>query len=38
MAISRLRKKFEAVASDSKFFTTIRNNGYLFVPAVKHVL
>jgi two-component system, OmpR family, response regulator len=35
MTISRLRKKFETVAPDSNFFTTVRNNGYLFVPAVK---
>jgi two-component system, OmpR family, response regulator len=35
MAISRLRKKIEAVAPEAKFITTIRNNGYLFVPAVK---
>jgi two-component system, OmpR family, response regulator len=35
MAISRLRKKIEAVAPQAKFLTTIRNNGYLFVPAVK---
>lgn len=37
MAISRLRKKFEAVAPDVKFFTTVRHNGYLFVPTVKPV-
>jgi len=35
MAISRLRKKVEAAAPEAKFITTIRNNGYLFVPAVK---
>jgi two-component system, OmpR family, response regulator len=35
MAISRLRKKFEAAAPGSSFFSTVRNNGYLFVPAVK---
>ncbi len=35
MAISRLRKKLEAVAEDAKLIATIRNNGYLFVPAVK---
>ncbi|NJM33609.1 MAG: response regulator [Rhodomicrobium sp.] len=35
MAISRLRKKLEAVAAEAKLITTIRNNGYLFVPAVK---
>lgn len=35
MAISRLRKKIEAAAPDASFITTIRNNGYLFVPAVK---
>jgi DNA-binding response OmpR family regulator len=35
MAVSRLRKKIEAAAPDIKLITTIRNNGYLFVPAVK---
>jgi len=35
MTISRLRKKVEAAAPAAKFITTIRNNGYLFVPAVK---
>jgi two-component system OmpR family response regulator len=35
MAISRLRKKLEAVAPEARLITTIRNNGYLFVPAVK---
>jgi DNA-binding response OmpR family regulator len=35
MGISRLRKKLEAVATDVKLITTIRNNGYLFVPTVK---
>ncbi|MEZ5931980.1 MAG: response regulator [Alphaproteobacteria bacterium] len=34
MAISRLRKKLEAVATDVKLITTIRNHGYLFVPTV----
>jgi len=35
MAISRLRKKVEAVAPAARLITTIRNNGYIFVPAVK---
>jgi two-component system, OmpR family, response regulator len=35
MAISRLRKKIEAAAPDARLITTIRNNGYIFVPAVK---
>ncbi len=35
MAVSRLRKKIEAAAPEAKFITTIRNNGYIFVPAVK---
>lgn len=35
MAVSRLRKKFEAAAPQGRFITTVRNNGYLFVPAVK---
>ncbi len=37
MAVSRLRKKIEAAAPSVKFLTTIRNNGYLFVPAVRAV-
>jgi DNA-binding response OmpR family regulator len=35
MTISRLRKKFETAAPGSSFFSTVRNNGYLFVPTVK---
>jgi DNA-binding response OmpR family regulator len=35
MTISRLRKKFETAAPGCSFFSTVRNNGYLFVPAVK---
>ncbi len=35
MAVSRLRKKIEAAAPEARFITTIRNNGYLFVPSVK---
>ena len=34
MSISRLRKKLEAVAPDEQFITTVRNSGYLFVPAI----
>ena len=34
MAISRLRKKFDAAAPGCKLISTIRNNGYLFMPAV----
>lgn len=37
MSISRLRKKIEAVRPNVNLITTIRNNGYLFVPAVKHL-
>lgn len=37
MAVSRLRKKIEFDAAGTKFITTIRNNGYLFVPAVKTI-
>jgi two-component system, OmpR family, response regulator len=37
MTISRLRKKVEAVAPGLSLITTIRNNGYLFVPAVKQL-
>jgi two-component system OmpR family response regulator len=35
MAISRLRKKIEAAAPAARLITTIRNNGYIFVPTVK---
>lgn len=35
MAVSRLRKKFEVAAPQARIISTIRNNGYLFVPAVK---
>jgi len=37
MTISRLRKKVEAAAPDLKLITTVRNNGYLFVPLVKQL-
>jgi len=37
MTISRLRKKLEAVAPGLNLITTVRNNGYLFVPAVKQL-
>jgi two-component system OmpR family response regulator len=37
MTISRLRKKVEAVAPGLNLITTVRNNGYLFVPAVKQL-
>jgi len=35
MSVSRLRKKLHAHAPDTDFITTVRNNGYLFVPTVK---
>ncbi len=35
MSVSRLRKKLNAYAPGSDFITTVRNNGYLFVPTVK---
>lgn len=37
MAISRLRRKFDAAAPGSKFISTVRNNGYLFMPQVSAV-
>ena len=37
MTISRLRKKFGAVVPGEEVITTVRNNGYLFVPAVKQI-
>jgi DNA-binding response OmpR family regulator len=37
MTISRLRKKVEAAAPGLDLITTVRNNGYLFVPAVKQL-
>ena len=37
MTISRLRKKVEAVAPGLNLITTVRNNGYLLVPAVKQL-
>jgi DNA-binding response OmpR family regulator len=37
MTISRLRKKVEAAAPDLDLITTVRNNGYLFVPVVKQL-
>lgn len=37
MTISRLRKKIGAVAPGLELISTVRNNGYLFVPAVKQV-
>ncbi len=37
MTISRLRKKVETVAPGRHLITTVRNNGYLFVPAVKQL-
>lgn len=37
MTISRLRKKISAVAPGVELFSTVRNNGYLFVPAVKQL-
>ncbi len=38
MSISRLRKKLEGAAPDAGIITTVRNNGYLFVPAVTPIL
>jgi two-component system, OmpR family, response regulator len=37
MTISRLRKKVEASAPGLNLITTVRNNGYLFVPAVRQL-
>jgi two-component system, OmpR family, response regulator len=37
MSMSRLRKKIEAAAPGVNIFTTVRNNGYLFVPAVRQI-
>jgi two-component system, OmpR family, response regulator len=37
MTISRLRKKVEAAAPGLNLITTVRNNGYLFVPAVRQL-
>jgi DNA-binding response OmpR family regulator len=37
MTISRLRKKVEAAAPGLNLITTVRNNGYLFVPVVKQL-
>lgn len=37
MTMSRLRKKIETVIPGLKLITTIRNSGYLFVPAVKQL-
>lgn len=37
MTISRLRKKIEAAAPGLALITTVRNNGYLFVAAVKQL-
>ncbi|MBC8048582.1 MAG: response regulator transcription factor [Chitinophagales bacterium] len=37
MSISRLRKKIEVVSPGINLISTIRNNGYLFVPAVKQL-
>lgn len=38
MSVSRLRKKLEAASPGINVISTIRNNGYLFVPAVKQLL
>jgi two-component system OmpR family response regulator len=38
MSISRLRKKIEAAAPGARPITTIRNNGYMFTPAVKRLV
>jgi two-component system OmpR family response regulator len=35
MSVSRLRKKIESAAPGARLITTIRNNGYMFTPAVK---
>jgi DNA-binding response OmpR family regulator len=37
MTISRLRKKVEAAAPGLNLITTVRNNGYLFVPVVRQL-
>jgi DNA-binding response OmpR family regulator len=37
MTISRLRKKIDAIVPGQEVITTVRNNGYLFVPAVKQI-
>jgi DNA-binding response OmpR family regulator len=37
MTISRLRKKVEAAAPGVNLITTVRNNGYLFVPVVRQL-
>jgi DNA-binding response OmpR family regulator len=37
MTISRLRKKVEAAAPGLNLIATVRNNGYLFVPAVRQL-
>jgi DNA-binding response OmpR family regulator len=37
MTISRLRKKVEAAVPGLSLITTVRNNGYLFVPVVKQL-
>jgi two-component system, OmpR family, response regulator len=37
MTMSRLRKKIEAAVPGLNLITTVRNNGYLFVPAVKQL-
>jgi DNA-binding response OmpR family regulator len=37
MTISRLRKKVEAAVPGLALITTVRNNGYLFVPVVKQL-
>lgn len=37
MTVSRLRKKIEAARAGVSLISTIRNNGYLFVPAVKQL-
>ena len=37
MTISRLRKKIDAIVPGQEVITTVRNNGYLFVPAVEQI-
>jgi two-component system OmpR family response regulator len=37
MTISRLRKKVDAVAPGLNLISTVRNNGYLFVPVVRQL-
>jgi two-component system, OmpR family, response regulator len=37
MTLSRLRKKIEAAMPGLSLITTVRNNGYLFVPTVKQL-